>query len=357
MSNFNVEVNQFPSLTWNHLKINRTNLEYDAEKSLKEKITFDDKKVTVQDIEAKKVNEEVKSIESGMGKAFDNAVDEFLLNSKGFSKYFCVKENAALSAVKILLENNEKYGTFNDYVVKINAGAKVNLIVMIKDSKSSIGLRIRVIAEENSDVKISVINLVKNDVDVFTSIGSVAKDKAKIEVTEIALGGKHVYSGNKCELTGFESKSEGHTAYFVKKDSSLDINYVCNQRGKNTDSKMNVDGVVSENGSKVWRGTIDFIRGCVDSTGDEQENVLLLSPKLVNKTLPVILCDEEAVEGRHGASIGKLSSDILFYMQSHGISEDEAKLLMIKAKVYACCRFVNDEETENEVLSFIDGVI
>lgn len=61
------------------------------------------------------------------------------------------------------------------------------------------------------------------------------------------------------------------------------------------------------------RGTIDFVHGCVGAKGDEKEDVLLVGDNMVNQTIPLILCAEEDVEGNHGASIGKLDENMLFY--------------------------------------------
>ena len=42
-----------------------------------------------------------------------------------------------------------------------------------------------------------------------------------------------------------------------------------------------------------------------------------------------ILCGEEDVEGHHGATIGQLSDEMLFYMRSRGISLEEAKKIQL----------------------------
>ena len=55
---------------------------------------------------------------------------------------------------------------------------------------------------------------------------------------------------------------------------------------------------------KIVRGTIDFKTGSSDSAGSEQETVLMLGEDVVNKTVPLILCAEENVAGKHGATIG-----------------------------------------------------
>ena len=53
--------------------------------------------------------------------------------------------------------------------------------------------------------------------------------------------------------------------------------------------------------------------------GDEKEDVLLVGDNMVNQTIPLILCAEEDVEGNHGASIGKLDENMLFYAATRGI--------------------------------------
>ena len=187
----------------------------------------------------------------------------------------------------------------------------------------------------------------------FVSFGSKAGDNATVETTEIILGGKDNIWGNHNALEGYKSHFNGHNAYLVNDKESLDVNYVSLHTGRETESTMAVDGVVDGTGKKTWRGTIDFKNGCAESKGDEQENVLLLDPKVVNKSLPVILCDEEAVEGRHGASIGRLGKEILFYMQSRGVDEKTAQNLMIRAKINTAARCLGDEKTAEEVMDFV----
>jgi Fe-S cluster assembly scaffold protein SufB len=145
--------------------------------------------------------------------------------------------------------------------------------------------------------------------------------------------------------------------YLCRDDHELDINYVSDHRGKKTEALMQFKGVLMDNASKTFRGTIDFKNGSSGSVGDEQEDALLLSEDVINKTMPVILCQEEDVDGRHGATIGQLGEDILFYMQSRGIDEEEAKRIMIKARLESVARMIPDEEIVQKVQYYIQGII
>ena len=50
----------------------------------------------------------------------------------------------------------------------------------------------------------------------------------------------------------------------------------------------------------------------------------MLGEDVVNKTVPLILCAEENVVGNHGATIGELDDETLFYFESRGIGREDS---------------------------------
>ena len=90
--------------------------------------------------------------------------------------------------------------------------------------------------------------------------------------------------------------------------------------------------------------------------GEEQEETLLFGRDVINKTIPLILCGEEEVEGNHGATIGRIDEALLFYMQSRGIGEDEAKEMIIRAGIDAVCRRIPHEPSVKLVQSYVEEV-
>ena len=84
--------------------------------------------------------------------------------------------------------------------------------------------------------------------------------------------------------------------------------------------------------------------------------MLLLSPTVVNKSIPLILCGEEDIAGEHGSTIGKLGDDTLFYMQSRGIAKQEAEMLMARAKIVRVAALIPDEATVEKINAYLDEV-
>ena len=115
---------------------------------------------------------------------------------------------------------------------------------------------------------------------------------------------------------------------------------------------MEVAGTLEEDGRKIFRGTIDFQKGCVGAKGTENENVLLIGENMVNQTIPLILCKEEDVEGNHGASIGELDEKVLFYLGARGISREAAREMIAHSRIEAVCSKIPSEEIRTLVHKF-----
>ena len=94
---------------------------------------------------------------------------------------------------------------------------------------------------------------------------------------------------------------------------------------------------------------MDFRRGAKRGVGHESEDVLLFSPTARNRTAPLILCGEEEVEGQHAASIGRLDEEKLYYLRSRGLSEAQARRLMVDARFAPAIEKIPLEALREEV--------
>ncbi len=81
----------------------------------------------------------------------------------------------------------------------------------------------------------------------------------------------------------------------------------------------------------------------------------MLSQDVVNKSIPLILCDEEDVQGEHGATIGRLDESVLFYMNARGVSEAEAQKMMARSKIARVAALLGDDQEAQKALDFFDA--
>lgn len=179
----------------------------------------------------------------------------------------------------------------------------------------------------------------------------------RFQIMTIMTGDGNIYSDNRTELEGDSSSINVEVAYLGKNSQTIDYNIAVNHWGKDTHSEINAAGALMDSAKKVFRGTIDFKTGSSDSKGSENETVIMLGDDVVNKTVPLILCSEENVEGSHGATISELDDDTLFYFESRGIGREEAERIMAYAALKRLIRLSDDKafaEQAQKALGIID---
>ena len=163
------------------------------------------------------------------------------------------------------------------------------------------------------------------------SIGLEIHQDAAVDVKQYALGGSTVGLGLTANLVGARARLDLNNRYHATHEETLDINHLVRMRGTSTRAQLTESGVLNEAAKKTLRATIDLVRGAKDAQGNEIETVMILGDDVVNKTMPVILCDEDDVAGNHGATIGSVSPEQLDYLAARGLSRQAAEQLFIRA--------------------------
>ena len=163
------------------------------------------------------------------------------------------------------------------------------------------------------------------------SVGLEIHQDAAVDVKQYALGGSTIGLGLTANLVGAQARLDLNNRYHATHEETLDINHLVRMRGTSTRAQLTESGVLNEAAKKTLRATIDLVRGAKDAQGNEIETVMILGDDVVNKTMPVILCDEDNVAGNHGATIGSVSPEQLDYLAARGLSRQAAEQLFVRA--------------------------
>lgn len=245
--------------------------------------------------------------------------------------------------------------------ININCSKGVNANLIFKyvsntDNKNFHHLKQVINLDNNSNVTISVINLLnKNSVSLIAS---------ESNLSDYAVLNQYLFDiGGNIKIDNYESKTAKYAESYLKNiylgnsNDIIDMNYHYLNIGNNSITNIESQGVLNDKASKNFRGTIDFISGCSKSIGKENENCVLLSDSCKSRSVPLLLCGEEDVEGAHSVSSGKIDSDKLFYITSRGISEEDAKKMIIMSNFNKIIDEINNENISQEILSILDKSI
>ena len=199
------------------------------------------------------------------------------------------------------------------------------------DALATSAALVRIVAEKHARIHLVEMLGVDDDQQHLESVGIEAHEDAVCDVRQYALGGGAVGMGLAVNLVGNRARLDLNNRYHACHEELLDINHVARMRGCATRAEIVESGILNDSAHKTLRATIDLIRGSKDAKGNEAETVQILGDGVVNKTMPVILCDEDNVAGNHGATIGSVSPEQIEYLQARGLSRHEAELLFVRA--------------------------
>ncbi len=297
------------------------------------------------------------TVRTGMGIQVDNLMSEM---NVPVTVITAAEGQKIETPVFIKYHQSAKSCTLGSQVIHAQKGSEITVIMEYdseEDAQGFLGIQTRLLADEGAKINLVKVQMLSEQIIHFEDIGGVCGDKADIDVINMQLGAKDTWGGCRITLLGRKSVFNNHTGYLCRHKQTYDMNYVADQMGEKTESNMVFRGVLLDEAMKTFRGTLDFKSGSAGSVGDEQEDTLLLSPDVVNRTMPVILCQEEDVDGRHGASIGQLGEDTLFYMESRGIDEESAKKLMIRARMESIARMIPDQAIIVRIQQYIRTIL
>ncbi len=211
--------------------------------------------------------------------------------------------------------------------------------------------------EKNAHLDISIVPNINKDSNNLIAIENNVEESGFINHNLYDLKGNKRITNYYTNLNDISSSNNLNNIYIGKCNSLLDINYLTELKGIKTESNMTTYGILNDKAIKNYKSTIDFKSGCKKAFGKEYENVLLLSDNAITKSLPMLLCTEEDVNGSHSVSSGKVDNNQLFYIMSRGLSKSEATKLIVFANFNSLLNKESNEELRNEIIELIEKEI
>lgn len=334
-------LNETPLKTTNGFKINNIKVDLD----IPEKLEFHDYKVlnseniTIDESVKKKFKSSI-GLENEVYKNVEiNVPDNFNSDLPLFINYDFIKNDALIDNIIISLKNSSNINIIIKYISK-------------DDSYHFHNGKLLVNAENGSRVNVTILNKFNNISKNLYEIEVNAKSNSKVICNLIDLeGNTRIYSAK--SNTYEESESYLNNIYIGKDNELIDMNYNYLNIGEKSINNIEVQGLLNDKAIKHFKGTIDFKEGSRESVGKENENCVLLTKDAISRSLPMLLCHEENVEGAHSVSSGTIDKSKLFYLMSRGFSEKEAKRIIIKSNFNEIINNTPDD-IHDEINALID---
>jgi Fe-S cluster assembly protein SufD len=145
-----------------------------------------------------------------------------------------------------------------------------------------------------------------------------------------AIGSRLTKNFSELDLVGEGATGRMSGFYFTDGNQHLDHDTQQNHLAPHTTSDLLFKGALKGHSRSVWQGMIYVAVGAVKTDGYQANRNLILSPNARADSIPGLEILADDVRCTHGATVGKLEQEPLFYLKSRGIPDKEAERLLVE---------------------------
>lgn len=162
-----------------------------------------------------------------------------------------------------------------------------------------------------------------------TFIRQEANSRSKVSV--LTLNGGLIRNELQVDFQGEGAEADLNGIYLMDKKQHVDNQVVVKHMVPHCNSNELFKGVLDEGATAVFNGYIYVARDAQQTNAFQRNNNILLSDTAKVATMPFLEIYADDVKCSHGATIGQLDNEALFYLMQRGISEKDARLLLMYA--------------------------
>ncbi len=243
----------------------------------------------------------------------------------------CLKITLEDGAQATIIERHEGEGSYWKNMsteIKLGKNAKLNHIRIQNDSVAAVQTNmVHITMEQNAQLDSFSLNiggkLTRHDIHAL-------------------LNG----SGIECSLNGVN---------LLRGDQHGDTTILMEHLAPHSSSNQFYRTLLDDNARGVFQGKI-YVDKCAQQTdGYQLSNALMLSDKCEMDTKPELEIYADDVKCSHGSTIGQLDEDPLFYLRSRGLSEAQARELLMQAFMYEVMDKIMDENIRDSIKDIAGG--
>jgi Fe-S cluster assembly protein SufD len=146
----------------------------------------------------------------------------------------------------------------------------------------------------------------------------------------VAVGSRLTKNFSDLDLVGQGSTGRMSGFYFTDGTQHLDHDTQQNHMAPNTTSDLLFKGALKERSRSVWQGMIYVAPGAQKTDGYQANRNLVLSSQARADSIPGLEIMADDVRCTHGATVGKIDPDEVFYLRSRGIPLEEAQRVIVE---------------------------
>jgi Fe-S cluster assembly protein SufB len=229
--------------------------------------------------------------------------------------------------------NTENMGQFERTLIIAEEGSDVHYIegctAPVYSTDSLHSAVVEIIARPGSRVRYTTVQNWSQNVYNLVTKRAVAQENATMEWVDCNLGSKLTMKYPSIYLLGEKAHGEILSIAFAGAGQHQDAGGKIIHGAPKTTSSIFSKSISKDGGRATYRGLLEVAKGAAETRSKVVCDALLLDEDSRSDTYPTIRIDENDANVGHEASVSKVGEDQLFYLQAHGLDEEEASKMIV----------------------------
>jgi Fe-S cluster assembly protein SufB len=229
--------------------------------------------------------------------------------------------------------NTENMGQFERTLIIAEEGAEVTYVegctAPVYSTDSLHSAVVEIVAKPGAHVRYTTVQNWSHNVYNLVTKRAVAHEQAKMEWVDCNLGSKLTMKYPSVYLLGPEAHGEILSIAFAGSGQHQDAGGKIIHGAPKTTSSIFAKSISKDGGRGTYRGLLEIAKGATEARSKVVCDALLLDEQSRSDTYPTIRIDENDANVGHEASVSKIGEEQLFYLQAHGLDEEEASKMIV----------------------------
>jgi Fe-S cluster assembly protein SufB len=229
--------------------------------------------------------------------------------------------------------NTENMGQFERTLIIAEEGSDVHYIegctAPVYSTDSLHSAVVEIVCKPRARVRYTTVQNWSQNVYNLVTKRAVAYEDATMEWVDCNLGSKLTMKYPSIYLLGERAHGELLSIAFAGKGQHQDAGGKIIHAAPKTTSSIFSKSISKDGGRATYRGLLEVAQGATETKSKVVCDALLLDEDSRSDTYPTIRIDESDANVGHEASVSKVGEDQLFYLQAHGLDEEEASKMIV----------------------------
>ena len=229
--------------------------------------------------------------------------------------------------------NTENMGQFERTLIIAEEGSDVHYIegctAPTYSTDSLHSAVVEIVAKKSARVRYTTVQNWSQNVFNLVTKRAVAHEDATMEWVDCNLGSKLTMKYPSIYLLGERAHGEILSIAFAGQGQHQDAGGKIIHAAPKTTSSIFSKSISKDKGRTSYRGLLEIAKGASESKSKVVCDALLLDEESRSDTYPTIRIGEDDVDVGHEATVSKVGDEQIFYLQSRGMSEEEASKMIV----------------------------